>query len=250
MQTTKIRWADASWNPVTGCTKVSPGCLHCYAETLAERYRGGNAFPDGFDLTLRPHKLDEPRKWKKPARVFVNSMSDLFHKDIPDSYLCQIWEVMLTVDRHQYLILTKRAERMAHKVRTLGLELPPHIWLGVSVEKQKYGDLRIPLLLDTRAHVHFLSCEPLLGPLDLSPWINDLQWIITGGESGYKRRPAEYDWFRDIRDQCVMAGVPYTHKQGNAQRSEGDKELDGVLWAQMPEVAVAETAAAQMGIFG
>ena len=236
MQNTKIGWADTSWNPVSGCTKVSPGCDNCYAETLAERYRGTKAFPNGFDVTLRPHKLNEPKKWKKPSRCFVNSMSDFWHKDIPDDFIRSIWNVMVDVDRHVYQILTKRPRRMLSKIESLGLPMRPHIWLGVSVESQNFAKTRIPDLLKTDAPIKFLSCEPLLGPVDISEWTQSLQWVITGGESGSNRRPADYDWFRQIRDNCIDAGVAFFHKQGNAYKSDSDQELDGQLWQAYPNM--------------
>ena len=238
-RTTKISWTTHTWNPVSGCDQVSPGCKNCYAKNLAERYRGTPAFRDGFDLTLRPHKLVEPRRLKEPARIFVNSMSDLFHEGIPAQYLKDIWAVMATEDRHVYQVLTKRPERMAAWIMAEDITVPDHIWLGVSVENQLFANRRIPSLLATGAPVKFLSCEPLLGPINLRPWIAHLQWVIDGGESGPGRRPAEYDWFRKIRDVAVKAGVPYFHKQGNHFRSEGDKELDGEIWAEMPDVQSA-----------
>ena len=193
------------------------------------------AFPVGFDLQLRPHKLVEPRRLKERSRVFVNSMSDLFHKDIPDEYLRQVWDVMMEVDRHVYQILTKRPQLMVEKIHQLGLPTPEHIWLGTSVEDQKRADLRLPHLLATGAPMKFLSCEPLLGPVDLTPWLHDLQWVIDGGESGPGRRPADYDWFRQIRNDCLTVGVDYYHKQGNGYKSEMDKELDGQLWRAIPD---------------
>ena len=229
-----IAWTDHSWNPVTGCTQVSPGCDNCYALRIAERFRGGKAWPDGFGVTLRPHRLDEPLRWREPARIFVNSMSDLFHRDIPDEYLRQVWDVMLRADHHQYQVLTKRAHRMAHKVRTLGLELEPHIWLGVSAENQAMADNRIPPLLELPAAIRWVSCEPLLGSVDLSRYIDRLQWAVAGGESGSGRRPMEYEWARDLRDQCEAAGVEFFYKQGNSFRPGGDDELDGRVYQQMP----------------
>lgn len=243
MGKTNIGWTTDVWNPFSGCIKVSPGCDHCYAETLAEKYRGTKAFPNGFDLTLRPHKLGDPLKWKQPRRIFVNSMSDLFLGTVPVDYLAQVWNTMLEADWHCYQILTKRPIHAMNLIEELGLELPPHIWLGVSVENQEWADIRIPQLLDIPAKVRFLSCEPLLGPLDLSRWFRVqypdgtplIHWIITGGESGPGRRPAVPDWFRTIRDLCVAAGVPYFHKQGNAFSPGQDRLLDGRTWDEYPE---------------
>ena len=211
---TKIEWAEETWNPVTGCTKVSPGCKHCYAETQAERFRGTKAFPNGFDLTLKPERLEQPQRWKKPRRIFVNSMSDLFHEGIDDQYIILTYEIMRSTTRHEYLVLTKRAERMREMLTTgLGVYMHPNIWHGVSVENQDYAQRRIPDLCDVPSPVRFLSCEPLLGPLDLTPWLDELQWVIVGGESGRGKRPIDLDWAREIRDQCAAAGVPFFMKQ-------------------------------------
>ena len=252
-ETTKIAWTESTWNPFSGCIKVSPGCDHCYAESLAERHRGSAAFPNGFDLTLRHHKLRDPLKWKAPRRIFVNSMSDLFLGTVPKDYLRRVWDTMLEADWHQYQILTKRPNVAARLIRYLGLELPPHIWLGVSVESQEWADLRIPQLLEipAKAKVRFLSCEPLLGPLDLRlrsvedgrgiigrarrPRAAFIKWVITGGESGPGRRPADPAWFRSIRDQCIQADVAYFHKQGNAFQSGKDRLLGGRTWDEYPE---------------
>ena len=211
---TKIEWAEETWNPVTGCTKVSPGCKHCYAETQAERFRGTKAFPNGFDLTLKPERLEQPQRWKKPRRIFVNSMSDLFHEGIHDQYIILTYEIMRSTTRHEYLVLTKRAERMREMLTSgLGVYMHPNIWHGVSVENQDYALRRIPDLCDVPSPIRFLSCEPLLGPLDLTPWLDQLQWVIVGGESGRGKRPIDLDWAREIRDQCAAAGVPFFMKQ-------------------------------------
>ena len=221
MKNSKIGWTDHTWNPVTGCTKVSPGCDHCYAETIAEQYRGTPAFPNGFDVQLRQHKILDPYKWKTPSRIFVNSMSDLFHKEIPDQYLSSIWATMEGADWHTYQVLTKRPHRMAQKIKELGLPTKPHIWLGVSVENQTFAENRIPALLAIESSMPWVSCEPLLGPINFRRWlcrmagIPSLEWIVTGGESGLHRRPANLDWFRGIRDQCLDSEVSYYHKQGN-----------------------------------
>jgi len=261
-----IEWTDATWNPVTGCTKVSPGCDNCYAETFAERWRGtpGHHFETGFDVTLRPNALTMPLRWRKPRRVFVNSMSDLFHKDIPDEYIAKVFAVMARTPQHTYQILTKRHGRMRSLLGGgLGAGLQrlleatadedtaqalydapwplPNVWLGVSVEDQKHADLRIPALLETPAAVRFLSCEPLLGPVDLKQAVipmgserghgltasyvhaggccrkfHGIDWVIVGGESGTGARPMHPQWARDLRDQCVTAGVPFFFKQWGA----------------------------------
>ena len=203
---------------------------------IAERFRGGRAWPDGFDLTLRPHRLDEPLRWREPARVFVNSMSDLFHRDIPDDYLRQVWDVMLRADHHTYQVLTKRAHRMVHKIRTLDLPTPPHIWLGVSAENQQMADnSRIPPVLELPATTRWVSAEPLLGPLDLGEYIDRLQWLVVGGESGPGRRPMDYQWARDPRDQCEAAGLAFFYKQGNALPPGEDAQLDGRVCQEMPD---------------
>lgn len=248
---TNIAWTNSSWNPWSGCFEVSEGCDNCYAKQLAERYRGKPAFPNGFDLTLRPHKYDEPLKWKEPREIFVNSMSDFWLGTVPPAVVKSVWKVMLEADWHIFQILTKRPVNMLRMIRQYGLELAPHIWLGVSVENQRWADNRIPLLLEVPTPgVRFLSCEPLLGAIDLRPWIDcfcdercnaygfthipDLHWVIDGGESGPGRRAAPYDWFRAIRDACIAGGVPYFHKQGNAYKSGQDMELDGRTWEQHP----------------
>ena len=223
-----IAWTDRTWNPVRGCVKVSPGCKHCYAETFAERWRGipGHPYEQGFDLRLVPEKLDEPLRWRKPARIFVNSMSDLFQEGVPFDFIDGAFVTMVQSPRHTYQILTKRPENMRayfqnphrHLVR-LGSGLPevppwplPNVWLGVSVEDRKYGLPRIDILRKVPAVVRFLSIEPLLedlGTIDLT----GIHWVIVGGESGPGARPMHPDWVRSIRDQCSAAGVPFFFKQ-------------------------------------
>jgi protein gp37 len=241
---TGIEWTDATWNPVTGCTKVSAGCDHCYAETIAHRFDGTKAYPNGFDVTLRPERLDQPLRWRRPRRIFVNSMADLFHDDVADYQIARIFSVMARAPRHTFQILTKRHARMRSlvggdlydlMVRDLADEDDdvmqkfrwplPNVWLGVSVENQKWADVRIPKLLDTPAAVRFLSCEPLLGPIDLSyssfiggDWLKGIGWVIVGGESGPGARPMHPDWARSLRDQCVAADVPFLFKQWGESR--------------------------------
>ena len=250
-----IEWTDATWNPVTGCTKVSPGCAHCYAETIAERFRGTPAFPEGFDVQLREHKLELPKRWRKPRRIFVNSMSDLFHEDIPAEYIRDVYTTMLDASHHQYQVLTKRAERMARLFDRRELydfrhgpivsDMQPrvgHIWHGVSVENQHWAEQRIPHLLQVPSAIRFLSCEPLLGPLDLSPWLDQLQWVIVGGESGRGARPMKPSWVRFIRRQCIAAGVPFFFKQWGEHDEQGNRVgkkkagalLDDREWRDMP----------------
>lgn len=272
----KIEWTNKTWNPVRGCTKISPGCKNCYAETFAERWRGipGHPYEQGFDLRLVPEKLDEPLKWIKPQKIFVNSMSDLFHEGVPWEYVDQVFAVMALCPHHTFQILTKRPERMyeylsrrpeyliehwsRQAVRITQVpcadfaveERPfplPNVWLGVTTENQEYADKRIPLLLQTPAAVRFLSCEPLLEPVNLvgngygpnwlEGWevapehdpscngycdrcpipvqvrINKIDWVIAGGESGHGARPMHPDWVRSLRDQCQQAGIPFFFKQ-------------------------------------
>ena len=236
MKNTSISWASSTWNPVSGCSEVSPGCDNCYAKAIAERYRGAPAYPNGFDVTLWPTRLEHPIKWTAPKHIFVNSMSDLFHKDIPDEFLAQIWDVMLKADHHIYQILTKRAHRMAHKIKELGLPLRDHIWLGVSVENQDMADSRIPALVGIGSAVPWISAEPLIAPVDLGTYLGPegLKWVVCGGESGPKRRHMEYDWARAIRDQCKEAGIAFWYKQGNHRRADRDKYLDGKLHQDYP----------------
>src|ERR1700678_1149905 len=216
-----IEWTDATWNPVRGCTKISPGCTHCYAETFAERFRGvrGHPYEQGFDLRLIPEKLAEPLRWAAPKRVFVNSMSDLFHKDVPDDYIEQVVRVMLLANWHTYQVLTKRAERMRELLRTrLAFAAGErHIWWGVSVENRQHGLPRIDVLRTAPAAVRFLSVEPLLedlGPVDLT----GIHWVIVGGESGPGARPIAKEWILSLRDQCERAGVPFFFKQWGGVR--------------------------------
>lgn len=241
---TKIEWTDETWNPVTGCVKVSPGCKHCYAETFAERFRGVvnpngklHVFNRGFDPTLRPERLAVPRTWKTPRMVFVNSMSDLFGDFVPDEYIARVFEVMRTTPQHTYQVLTKRAERLRLWTRANArLATSPNVWLGVSVEDRKYGVPRIHELRSAAAAVRFLSIEPLLedlGELDLSC----IDWIIVGGESGHRARPMDPAWVRSIRDQCVAAGVPFFFKQwGGVRKHTTGRQLDGRTWDQLPSM--------------
>jgi len=231
----KIEWTDATWNPVRGCTKISPGCKYCYAERFAERFRGvkGHPFEQGFDLRLVPTKVDDPLHWKKPQRIFVNSMSDLFHDQVPLEYIQSVFRVMNQADWHGGQVLTKRAERLEE----LSSELPwaPHIWMGVSVENRDYL-WRIDHLRRTKAHVKFLSIEPLLSPLGRID-LRGIDWVIVGGESGPGARPMVGEWVRDIRNQCVKAGVAFFFKQwGGVQKKRHGRELDGRTWNEMPEL--------------
>lgn len=229
-----IEWTESTWNPVTGCTKISPGCKHCYAERMAQRLQamGQANYAHGFDLTLQPHALDLPLRWKKPQTIFVNSMSDLFHDDVPDHFIQQVFDVMRRAHWHQYQVLTKRSERLQELSRLLCWE--PHIWMGVSVENEKHVK-RIDHLRATNAHIKFLSLEPLLGPLcNLN--LSGIDWVVVGGESGPKARPMEPAWVIDIRDQCLEAGVTFFFKQwGGVRKKKTGRELEGRTWDEMPQ---------------
>jgi protein gp37 len=228
-----IEWTDATWNPVRGCTKVSPGCKHCYAETLAERFRGvpDHPFEHGFDLQLIPSALELPLRWRAGRRIFVNSMSDLFHDDVPAAYIRRVFGVMSRASHHQYQVLTKRSARMARLAANL--EIPPHVWMGVSVENQKYTT-RIDDLRRVEAAVRFLSIEPLIGPIeDLD--LAGIHWVIVGGESGHGARAMDPAWVRSIRDQCVASNVKFFFKQwGGVRKHVTGRVLDNRTWDEMP----------------
>lgn len=235
-----IEWTDATWNPVTGCTKVSPGCKHCYALTFSERFRGvpGHPFEQGFDLRLWPQRLELPLAWKTPRRIFVNSMSDLFHERVPDAFIDAVFRTMARAAWHQFQVLTKRPDRLRNYVaRFESLERShPNVWLGTSVETQHYVG-RAALIADLAVSVRFLSCEPLLGPLDLSQVLGGgrINWVIVGGESGHRARPMDPGWARDIRDQCRQAGVPFFFKQwGGTNKKAAGRTLDRRTWDQLP----------------
>lgn len=237
--TSDIEWTDATWNPVRGCTKISPGCKHCYAETFAERFRGvhGHPFEQGFDLRLVPEKLAEPLRWRRSKTIFVNSMSDLFHEHVPDHYIEAVAKVMALGNWHTYQVLTKRSERLAELLagKLASFAKLPHIWWGVSVEDAKYGLPRIEHLRASPAAVRFLSIEPLLADLGRVD-LRDIHWAIVGGESGHGARPMEASWVRSLRDQCLEARVPFFFKQwGGVFKSRTGRELDGRTWDQMPK---------------
>lgn len=232
-----IEWTESTWNPVTGCTKVSQGCKHCYAERMAERLQamGQPNYRNGFELTLQPQMLELPLKWSSPQRIFVNSMSDLFHEEVPLDYIQRVFDVMRRADWHRFQVLTKRASRLAEL--NPFLEWPDNVWMGVSVESADQAD-RIDDLRRTRARVKFLSLEPLLGPL---PGLNlkGIDWAIVGGESGPGARPIEERWILEIRDQCRQAGVAFFFKQwGGRNKKKTGRLLQGRTWDQMPAVSV------------
>ena len=230
-----IEWTDATWNPVTGCDQVSPGCDHCYALAFAERFRGvpGHPYEQGFDLRLWPERLEMPLRWKKPRRIFVNSMSDLFHADVPDAFIRSVFDTMVQADQHIYQVLTKRPQRLARLAATL--PWPDHIWIGVSVESNDYA-WRADFLRRVPAAIRFISAEPLLGPIDRLN-LDGIHWLITGGESGPRHRPCNPDWVRQARDRCLAEEVAYFHKQWGGRTSKvGGRELDGQTWDEMPVV--------------
>lgn len=305
---TTIEWTEVTWNPTTGCDRVSPGCDHCYALTMAKRLKAmgsekyqrdgdPNTSGPGFGVSVHEDVLGQPFSWRKPRKVFVNSMSDLFHKDISDKFIARVFATMAMTPHHTYQVLTKRHARMRSLMNDRDFqetamfeaakiaadarlwrvveELPidwwplQNVWLGVSVEDQHWADIRIPALLDTPAAVRFLSCEPLLGPVDLSPWIpgrsdpaacncrswnvlgvtvhvggcpaliyRALDWVITGGESGPEARRLDLNWVRSIRDQCTAADVAFFHKQhGGIRPKATGRTLDGRTWDEFPAAA-------------
>jgi protein gp37 len=234
----KIEWTDATWNPVRGCTKISPGCKHCYAERFAERFRGvkGHPFEQGFDLRLVPHKLGEPLRWSAPRMIFVNSMSDLFHEGVPPEYISKVTDTMRLANWHTYQVLTKRSARLRGllngQLRQVAAE--PHIWWGVSVEDRKHGLPRIGDLQATHAAVRFLSVEPLLEDLGRLP-LAGISWVIVGGESGPKARPMREDWVLSIREQCEAASIPFFFKQwGGVRKKSAGRTLLGRTYDEIP----------------
>lgn len=257
---TSIEWTDATWNPTTGCTKVSAGCDNCYAERIANRLQKDTytrKLPvvdttenrdDPFAVRVWPERLSAPESWESPRRIFVNSMSDLFHKDIPEVFVRRVFEVMLRVDRHVYQILTKRPARAARFVNEKhadlfdGAGLPEHIWIGTSVEDQDVI-YRVRHLANVRAVIRFLSCEPLIGPIDLTTtgFEDSIHWVIAGGESGPEHRPMREEWAVSLRDQCIEAGIPFFFKQwgGRTPKSKG-RTLEGDTWSEYPDVPVSE----------
>ncbi len=230
-----IEWTESTWNPITGCDKVSPGCAHCYAETFAERWRGipGHPYEQGFDMRLWPERLNHPLRWKRPRMIFVNSMSDLFHERVPEAYIAQVFEVMAKADHHIFQVLTKRQERLVE----LAPRLPwvRNIWMGVSIENHRFVN-RADYLRKVPAVVRFISAEPLLGSLDDLD-LKDIDWLIAGGESGPGNRPVNIEWLRNLRDKCRNEDVAYFFKQwGGVRPKSGGRILDGQEWNEMPEL--------------
>jgi protein gp37 len=246
-----IEWTEATWNPVTGCTKVSPGCAHCYAETFAERWRGvpGHPYEQGFDLRLWPARLHQPLRWTRPRVIFVNSMSDLFHEDIPVDHVRAVFDVMVEAEQHTFQILTKRPERLVALAQAL--PWPPNVWMGVTIENRRFIG-RADALRTVPAAVRFISAEPLLGPLihgdqgwgdnfkgsQLS--LDGIHWLIAGGESGPRHRPIDPSWVRDLRDRCRDSQVAFFFKQWGGRRPKsGGRELDGRTWDELPHARSA-----------
>lgn len=228
-----IEWTEATWNPVTGCTKVSPGCENCYAERLAARLQAmkNPRYRNGFEVTLHEDQLTLPLRWRQPRLVFVNSMSDLFHPKVPTDFVQQVFTVMAEVERHTFQVLTKRPKRVAALADVL--PWPNNVWIGTSIESQDYVGRADVLRRADDAAVRFLSLEPLLGPLELD--LVDIDWVIAGGESGPRARAPRLEWVRSIRDQCIAAGVPFFFKQWGGRTSKaGGRMLDGEIWAEMP----------------
>lgn len=255
-----IEWTDATWNPTTGCERVSPGCDNCYALALAARlkamgnprYQRDGRLPlsgPGFGLTLHEDVLALPFTWARPRMVFVNSMSDLFHDNIPDEFIARVFETMARTPRHTYQVLTKRAGRMSAWTRRHRPDPLPNVWLGTSVEDQKWAKVRLPKLLETAAAVRFVSCEPLLGPVELAPWLSRLDWVIVGGESGPRARSIDPRWALALRDECANAGVAFFFKQWGGRTSKsGGRLLDGQTWDGFPIPSASGTRArAQAG---
>lgn len=235
-QTSRIEWTEATWNPVTGCHQISPGCAHCYAKTFAERWRGipGHHYEQGFDLRLWPERLAQPLRWRRPRVIFVNSMSDLFHEGIPEEYIVEVFDVMEQAPQHTFQVLTKRDERLAALAPRL--PWPENVWMGVTIENRRFVH-RADQLREVPAAVRFISAEPLLGPLDGLD-LAGIDWLISGGESGHRHRRVDPEWLRELRDRCQAEGVAYFFKQwGGRTPKAGGRMLDGRTWDEMPAVA-------------
>lgn len=239
-QNSSIEWTEATWNPTTGCTKISPGCTNCYAERMAIRLQamGQQRYQDGFNLTLQEDVIDLPLRWKKPRLIFVNSMSDLFHAQVPTEFIQRCFDVMAQADQHTFQVLTKRPERALELAQELTWS--QNIWMGTSVENQRYTN-RVDILRKVPASIRFLSIEPLIGPIQRLP-LEGIHWVIAGGESGPKARPMKMAWIREVRDHCIAAKVPFFFKQWGAFDETGvrrskkvnGRELDGRIWDELP----------------
>lgn len=235
-QASTIEWTEATWNPVTGCTKISPGCRSCYAERMAHRLQamGQDRYRNAFQLTLQPDALDTPLRWRSPRVIFVNSMSDLFHKDVPLDFIRRCFQVMEEASQHTFQILTKRTERVAELCAEL--PWPSNVWMGTSIENADYT-WRVASLREVPATIRFLSVEPLLGPIRSLP-LKGIHWVVVGGESGPGARPMQVEWVRQIRDQCLRKKVPFFFKQwGGTNKKRTGRTLDGRTWDEMPNGA-------------
>ena len=233
MARSTIEWTDATWNPTTGCSKISPGCKYCYAERMAKRLKamGVKKYENGFQVTWHENALEIPLRWRKPRRIFVNSMSELFHDDIPEDFVQKVFNVMERAYWHQFQILTKRSQRLVELAPQI--KWTKNIWMGVSVENNDYS-YRIEHLRQTNAHIKFLSLEPLLGPL-LNLNLQGIDWVIVGGESGPGARPMPQEWVVEIKNQCLASNVPFFFKQwGGVQKRRAGRELEGKIWNNMP----------------
>jgi protein gp37 len=233
-----IEWTEATWNPVTGCTQITPGCAHCYAKTFAERWRGirGHPYEQGFELRLWHDRLDIPLRWRRPRMIFVNSMSDLFHDDVPLDFIKRVFETMERADRHVFQILTKRHERLSALASELSW--PSNVWMGVSIENKRWVR-RADFLRQVPARVRFISAEPLLGPL-IGLDLTGIHWLIAGGESGARSRRVDVEWIRDLRDRCEEENVPFFFKQWGGKTSKaGGRVLDNRVWSELPSPAAA-----------
>lgn len=236
-QKTEIEWTDVSWNPVTGCDQVSPGCAKCYAKTFAERWRGipGHHYEQGFDLRLWSERVEQPLRWRRPRTVFVNSMSDLFHEGVPPTYIARVFDVMVEARQHTFQILTKRHDRLA--ALAPDLPWPPNVWMGVTIENRRFVH-RADRLREVPAAVRFISAEPLLGPLEGLD-LTEIDWLIAGGESGPRHRTARYEWVAELRDRCVDEDVAFFFKQwGGLRPKSRGRLLDGRTWAEFPRTPV------------
>ncbi|MBN1304910.1 MAG: phage Gp37/Gp68 family protein [Anaerolineales bacterium] len=234
MADSKIEWTDSTWNPITGCTKISPGCKNCYAERMAKRLKamGQPNYENGFNLTLHPHMLKRPLEWKKPSLIFVNSMSDLFHQDVPLEFILEVFDIMKEAHWHQFQVLTKRAERLSALAPSLNW--PDNVWMGVSVENQDYT-YRIDHLRNTNAKIKFLSIEPLIGPIT-TMGLRNIDWVVVGGESGPRSRIIKKEWVLNIKNMCQEEGVPFFFKQwGGTNKKKTGRLLDGQTWDQLPK---------------
>lgn len=233
MAASSIEWTDATWNPITGCSKISPGCKNCYAERFSRRLQamGVKKYAKGFKITLHPDSLKTPLSWKSPRMIFVNSMSDLFHEDIPEDFIYEVFKVMRKADWHQFQILTKRSKRLLQL--SPHIDWPPNVWMGVSVENDTYT-FRIDHLRQINAYIKFLSLEPLLGPLSHLD-LNNINWVIVGGESGPGARPLLKEWVVDIKNQCLASNIPFFFKQwGGVNKKRNGRKLEGRTWDETP----------------